>query len=250
MLTGMSPLCIGGSIARSLPRVISPASAGAVQPQRAPAHRNRAATPSVMRIASRAPVIAFATLAFAISWAIWSPLVVGSCTNWRAPSWLLYDAGVLGPAIAAFLCGVAGAPAPPRLLVRRLLRWKVPLAWYAVAIFLPFAVRGLAIAATTTLQDTPGTLLLRPDDVAVQPHRRERTPRVSIPYLHQHRRLRLGASFDNRYLGAVRYNDHQHPACRPSLAAWQVGARIDRYCVTSRRGATGASPKASSAWPP
>ncbi|HJQ09543.1 MAG TPA: CPBP family intramembrane glutamic endopeptidase, partial [Gemmatimonadaceae bacterium] len=71
-------------------------------------------------------------------------------------------AGVLGPASAAFLCGAAGAPAPPRLLVRRLVRWKVHFSRYAVAILLPFAVRGLAIAAVTTLQSESGTLLLRP----------------------------------------------------------------------------------------
>lgn len=117
---------------------------------------------SLRHIVRRAPVLAFATLAFAISWAIWSPLVVGSCTNWRAPSWFLYYAGVLGPTIAAFLCGAAGAPAPPRLLVHRLVRWKVHLAWYAVAIFLPFALHGLAIAAVTAVQNDPGTLLLRP----------------------------------------------------------------------------------------
>ena len=119
---------------------------------------------SFKNIVRRAPVIAFATLAFAISWAIWSPLLAGSCTSWRAHFWLLYYAGVLGPTIAAFLCGRAGAPAPPRLLVRRLVRWKVHLAWYAVAIFLPFAVRGLAIAAITTGQNDPGTLLLRPEE--------------------------------------------------------------------------------------
>lgn len=48
--------------------------------------------------------------------------------------------------------------------MRRLVRWKVHLAWYAVAIFLPFAVRGLAIAAVITLQNHPGTLLLRPSE--------------------------------------------------------------------------------------
>ena len=123
---------------------------------------------SVRHIVSRAPVITFATLAFAISWAIWSPIVFGSCTNRRAPSWFLYYAGVLGPAIAAFLCGAAGAPASPRLLVRRLARWKVHFAWYAIAIFLPFAVRGLAIAAIGTWQNDPATLLLRPAESIVR----------------------------------------------------------------------------------
>jgi uncharacterized protein len=113
-------------------------------------------------IVGRAPVLAFATLAFAISWAIWSPLVVGACTNGGPRSWFLYYTGVLGPTIAALLCGGAGAPAPPRMLVRRLIRWRVHLAWYAVAIFLPFAVRGLAILAIATMQNDPGPLVLRP----------------------------------------------------------------------------------------
>jgi membrane protease YdiL (CAAX protease family) len=49
------------------------------------------------------------------------------------------------------------------LLVRRLLRWKVHPGWYAVAIFLPFAVRGLAVVAIA-----PGTLLLRPAESIAQ----------------------------------------------------------------------------------
>lgn len=118
--------------------------------------------PSIRGIVSRAPVIAFATLAFAVSWAIWSPLVVGACTNWGARSWFLYYAGVLGPMLAAFLCGGAGAPASPSMLMRRLVRWKVHLAWYAVAIFLPIAVRGLAIVAVTTIQNDSGPLVLQP----------------------------------------------------------------------------------------
>jgi uncharacterized protein len=116
----------------------------------------------VRRLVSRAPLIAFVTLAFAISWMIWSPLVVGSCTNARVPPSVLYYAGVLGPTIAAFICGAAGAPASPGSLVQRLLHWRVHPVWYVVAIVLPFAVRGLAIAATSTLQSAPGALLPRP----------------------------------------------------------------------------------------
>jgi uncharacterized protein len=45
--------------------------------------------------------------------------------------------------------------------VRRLAHWRVHLAWYAVAILLPFVVRGLAIAAIATLPIHSGTLQFR-----------------------------------------------------------------------------------------
>jgi uncharacterized protein len=47
------------------------------------------------------------------------------------------------------------------LLVRRFLHWKVHPGWYAVAVFLPFVVRGLAIAVVITLQNDPGALVFR-----------------------------------------------------------------------------------------
>ena len=113
---------------------------------------------------SRAPVIAFATLAFAISWAIWLPLIIGPCTTWDARSWFIYYAGVIGPTIAAFICGAAGAPASPRLLVRRLVHWKVHPGWYAIALLLPIAVRVLAFAIVTAFQNDPGAIAFRPVD--------------------------------------------------------------------------------------
>jgi len=122
----------------------------------------------VRQIVSRAPVIAFAALAFAISWAIWSPLVVGACADWGSRSWFLYYAGVVGPTIAAFLCALAGPPGTLSSLVQRVERWKVRPAWYVVAIFLPFALRGLAIAAVRTLQNDHEPLLLRPAESIAQ----------------------------------------------------------------------------------
>jgi uncharacterized protein len=117
---------------------------------------------AVTHVVSRAPIIAFAVVAFAISWAIWLPLIAGPCTNWGARAWFIYYAGVVGPTIAAFLCGAAGAPASPRVLVHRLIRWEVHPGWYAAAILLPIAVRGLAVAIVMALQNDFGTVLFRP----------------------------------------------------------------------------------------
>jgi membrane protease YdiL (CAAX protease family) len=88
-------------------------------------------------------MVRFVALAFGISWLIWSPLLAGR------ESLILYYAGVIGPAIAAFFC------APREVLIRRITRWRVPLVWYAVAIALPFAIRFLA---------DPSPPLFRPPD--------------------------------------------------------------------------------------
>ena len=88
---------------------------------------------------ARFPIASFTTVAIAISWAIWSPLLVGSAVPHRT-ALLLYYAGVIGPAAAAFLCS-ARAP-----LSSRIRRWRVPGFWYGVAIALPFVIRGFAVA--------------------------------------------------------------------------------------------------------
>jgi uncharacterized protein len=89
---------------------------------------------------ARFPIASFTLVAFAISWAIWLPLLIGDVVAPRA-ALVLYYAGVIGPAAAAFLC-CGTAP-----LVNRIRRWRVRAAWYAAAFVLPFLIRGFAVVA-------------------------------------------------------------------------------------------------------
>lgn len=89
-------------------------------------------------------------LAFTISWIIWAPLLLPTNLSGRL-QWLLYYAGVSGPAAAAFVMARIGTVVRRETLVQRLLRWRVGVIWYAVALLLPFAVRCAALVATTLI---------------------------------------------------------------------------------------------------
>src|SRR5215208_3035303 len=103
--------------------------------------QQRARIDSAMRQAiARFPIISFTAIAFAISWAIWSPLLTGSAVP-RGSTVLLYYAGVIGPTAAAFLCSGS------RPILNRISRWRVPMTWFGLAVILPFLIRGFAIAA-------------------------------------------------------------------------------------------------------
>ena len=114
-----------------------------------------------MRVVARAPVASFVFLACAISWAIWTPLVVGPADLRSSIAWALYYSGVIGPAAAALLCAALGSSVTPAALLRRLTRFRVRLAWYATALLLPFAIRGLAIAIVGLFEDA-WRLVVRP----------------------------------------------------------------------------------------
>jgi membrane protease YdiL (CAAX protease family) len=79
------------------------------------------------------PVAAYAVLAYAISWTLWSPTVLGV----GGPvALVLFFLGVLGPATAALLVTRAiGAPVRP--WAQRIIAWRVPLRFYAYALGLP-----------------------------------------------------------------------------------------------------------------
>jgi membrane protease YdiL (CAAX protease family) len=106
----------------------------------------------VTRAVVRAPVLSFVILAFAISWAIWTPLLSGPDGVSGTAAWVLYFSGVIGPAAAAFLCAALGSEVTPAALLRRLLHWRAPLRWYAVAILLPFAIRAMAVLVVLSTQ--------------------------------------------------------------------------------------------------
>lgn len=53
----------------------------------------------------------YVAVAFAISWAIWAPLVWGAADLSGSVAWVIYFSGVIGPPAAALLCASSGSPA-------------------------------------------------------------------------------------------------------------------------------------------
>ena len=106
------------------------------------------------RAVARAPVLSFVILAFAISWAIWTPLLLRPAAVSGTAAWVLYFSGVIGPTAAALVCATLGSDVTPAALVRRLLQWRAPFHWYAVAILLPFVIRAIAIIAVLSTQES------------------------------------------------------------------------------------------------
>jgi len=79
------------------------------------------------------PVAAYALLAYALSWVLWSPSVLGA----GGPVVVtLFFLGVLGPATSALIVSrVIGAPVRP--WAEQLLKWRVPIRYYLYALGLP-----------------------------------------------------------------------------------------------------------------
>jgi membrane protease YdiL (CAAX protease family) len=91
------------------------------------------------------PVAAYALLAYALSWTLWLPAVVGG----GGPVVVtLFFVGVLGPAVAALVVTRAtGAPVRP--WAKQMVKWRVPARYYLYALGLPaalFAVVNLELA--------------------------------------------------------------------------------------------------------
>jgi membrane protease YdiL (CAAX protease family) len=79
------------------------------------------------------PLVAYVVLAYALSWTLWSPAVLGLGGPLAAVPFFL---GVLGPAAAAYVVlRLTGAPLRP--WVASIVRWRVPLRFYAYALGLP-----------------------------------------------------------------------------------------------------------------
>ncbi|GAA3162101.1 type II CAAX endopeptidase family protein [Blastococcus jejuensis] len=90
------------------------------------------------RWAGRRPLLAFVVLAYAISWTLWLPGVLGVG---GAPGYALLVAGAFGPALAAALV-IRWTGGSVRGWFRSLWRVRVPLRFYAYAIGLPVLLFG------------------------------------------------------------------------------------------------------------
>lgn len=89
------------------------------------------------------PTVAFFVLAYAISWAFMAPAAVkGELEGWVVVPFFV---GVFGPFAAASIV-VAASGRRVRDWLRSILRWRVPLRWYAAAVGFPIALAVVASA--------------------------------------------------------------------------------------------------------
>lgn len=88
---------------------------------------------SVRRFVLEHPVAAYALLAYAVSWSLWTPAVLGG----GGPVVVtLYFLGVLGPGVSALVVSrLIGAPLRP--WARQIVRWRLPVRYYLYALGLP-----------------------------------------------------------------------------------------------------------------
>jgi len=96
---------------------------------------------------TRHPLVAFFVLAFVLTWANWIPQVLAArgLYSLSVPGFIGILAGY-GPALAAIIVTSIAAGRPGlRRLFGRMLRWRVGLGWYAIAIITPVAITATAI---------------------------------------------------------------------------------------------------------
>lgn len=102
----------------------------------------------------RHPVVAFTTIAYAISWMCWLPLLADrqGWVSWSASPYL-HLLGGLGPAASALLvtAHVAGRGGVCDLL-RRTVAWGGRLGWLGLAVFGPLVVFGAAVLAARVVE--------------------------------------------------------------------------------------------------
>src|SRR5215211_2624821 len=91
-----------------------------------------------MSLVKRHPIITFFVLAYALSWLAW-PL-------WASGLYPIAPVFSFDPFLAALLVlAITHGKSCIGALLRRIVRWRVGLGWYAVALLLP---AGLALVAT------------------------------------------------------------------------------------------------------
>lgn len=122
----------------------------------------------VATLMTRHPLASFFVLAYAISWVLWTPLVVsgdGSPTGFGV---LLVLLGSLVPSsVAIVLVGVMRGKAGVRKLLRRLLIWRVGIGWW-VAVVLVSALGVGAVGLSVLLGgDSPDVTVAIPGAVVL-----------------------------------------------------------------------------------
>lgn len=103
--------------------------------------------PIASRMVRERSLLAFFVLAFAISWALWAPLIIfGRVMLEIGVGFALLIIGVFGPTISALLVTfVTGGEPGVRRLLRSALIWRAAPRWYLIAALGPIALMLAAI---------------------------------------------------------------------------------------------------------
>ena len=100
------------------------------------------------------PVLAFAILAYAISWSFWLPLLTvrQGWVSWPASTYLHLWGG-LGPAVAALIVtGVVDGRAGVTGLLRSIMAWRGRQRWLGLAVLYPLAEFAVAVAVARLIE--------------------------------------------------------------------------------------------------
>ena len=100
------------------------------------------------------PVLAFAILAYAISWSVWLPLLAArqGWVSWSASTYLHLWGG-LGPAAAALIVtGVVDGRAGIAGLRRSIMAWRGRLRWLVLAVLYPLTVFAVAVVVARVIE--------------------------------------------------------------------------------------------------
>ena len=104
----------------------------------------------------RAQVALFFALTFGLSWSLWIPAALASSPAEVPAVWGL---GSFGPSVAGVvMVGLCHGSAGLQNLGRRLVRWRVRLRWYALALGFPFAMAAGVVLLDQALRGVPLTL--------------------------------------------------------------------------------------------
>ncbi|HEY6410845.1 MAG TPA: type II CAAX endopeptidase family protein [Ktedonobacteraceae bacterium] len=102
---------------------------------------------SLKRLVKEHPLVVYFVMAFGISWMLWIPLVAsahGLLAGGNAFSYF-HLLGSLGPMLAALIVtGIVGGAVGLRELGARMVKWRVGIFWWALALFGPAALYGLS----------------------------------------------------------------------------------------------------------
>jgi len=106
------------------------------------------------RWSTRRQIVVFLLLAVALSWWAWPLTLLDPTSTALVP---------IGPSVAALIvAGLAGGRHEVAALLRQLVRWRVPVVWWAVALLGPVALIGAAVLADLALGASASRAVERP----------------------------------------------------------------------------------------
>lgn len=109
--------------------------------------------------AIRNQVIAFSTLTFAISWAIWLAMIAASVSIATTTGLVLNVIATAGPSIAAVILAIVLGGGAGRRLLDGFSLARLSSRWTLVALFLPLGMIAIAIAVSVGVFGAPGPVI-------------------------------------------------------------------------------------------